>query len=100
MLEGSDYKRPQRPFKNDSFATRGFPTLFFFDPISKYKCCPSISSRMEQSRHYLYLVLCSIHSEVDVEGGGAGDGQCQVGDPRNCVHPGWPGGGLKEGGRR
>ena len=51
----------------------------------------------EQSPHYLYLVLCSIHSVVDVEGGGAGDGQCEVGDPRNCVHPGWPGG-LKEGG--
>ena len=51
----------------------------------------------EQSPHYLYLVLCSIHSVVDVEGGGAGDGQCEVGDPRNCVHPGGPGG-LKEGG--
>ena len=39
-------------------------------------------------------MLCSIHSVVDVEGGGAGDGQCEVGDPRKCVHPGWPGGGT------
>ena len=28
LLGGSVYKRPQRPFKNDSFATRDVPTLF------------------------------------------------------------------------
>ena len=28
--QNNDYKIPQRPFKNDSFATRGFPTLFIF----------------------------------------------------------------------
>ena len=28
LLGGSVYRRRQRPFKNDSFATRGFPTLF------------------------------------------------------------------------
>ena len=28
LLGGSVYKRPQRPFKNASFATRGFTTLF------------------------------------------------------------------------
>ena len=25
----NDYKRPQKPLKNDSFATRGFPTLLY-----------------------------------------------------------------------
>ena len=28
-LLGGVYERPQRPFKNYSFATRGFPTLFY-----------------------------------------------------------------------
>ena len=31
--QNNDYKRPQRPFKNDSFATRGFPILFLLKII-------------------------------------------------------------------
>ena len=34
-IRGSVYKRPQRPFKNDSFATRGFPTLLSIEKVNQ-----------------------------------------------------------------
>ena len=36
-MGGSVYKRPQRPFKNDSSATRGFPNLLFIKRNVKCK---------------------------------------------------------------
>ena len=33
--QNNDYKIPQRPFKNDSFAARGFPTLFIFVSLDR-----------------------------------------------------------------
>ena len=43
---------------------------------------------------FLYLIAIlvprSIQSVVDVEGGRAGDGERQVGEAGDCVHPGGP----------
>ena len=41
----------------------------------------------------IYLVACAIQGEVDVEGGGAGHRQGQVGQSGHRVHPGRPQGG-------
>ena len=54
LIGGSVYKRPQRPFKNDSFATRGFPTLFT-------SCCILTISV------YSRLSLSSISARVQIE---------------------------------
>ena len=42
-----------------------------------------------------YLPICSILEIVNVEGEGAGDGECQVGDHGHQVNPGRPVEGLE-----
>ena len=53
-------------------------------------CSEKIKIVTTMTIKYEDLVLGAIESEVDVEGGRAGDGESQVGEAGDCVHPRGP----------